>query len=368
MHLLKQKLFALITLTSFNIASAQCPHGCSYDPDYYDPDYYDPCRPDPSCIEMYNLNCQLYADFIWWQIGMSGLEFATLGGTENDPLIDVNEQGCVLSPKCHFEPGFRLGVIFNPCGSCWDVFGQYTYLYTNVSTDRELELGVPGLKPLVFSQAYGTGDVNYAKGELQTHFNVFDFGFRKTYSCDYCFDFHPHFGIKATWQEFDYIVTYREFESTSVTSQSIEQFHTDFNGVGIRGGLDSAWRFSHCFSIVGGFSLSTIFSDICKTKTSTFTDDINQTISTDTINVDVQQNNCVLIPVIELNFGVRFNQHVCGVYDVFAYAGWETQIWMDLNQNLYIANGDIQTQNNIQFGPHGSVMYQGLTARLGIGF
>jgi len=41
---------------------------------------------------------------------------------------------------------------------------------------------------------------------------------------------------------------------------------------------------------------------------------------------------------------------------------------MELNKNLYIANGSVKEQNNIQFGPHGSVIYQGLTARLGIGF
>jgi len=363
MQSLTFKLLALITLGSCSIAAAQCPHGCSRDQDYYDP-----CSPDPSCIEMYDLDYQLYGDFLWWQIGMSGLEFALLGGTEDDPQLEVNERGCVMSPKCHFEPGFRVGMILNPCGSCWDVFGQYTYMYTNVSTDAELAFGVPGLKPLIFTLAYAGNDINYARGELQTHFNVFDFGLRKTYSCDYCFDFHPHLGIKATWQEFDTIVTYREFETTSILSQSSQQFHTNFDGVGLRGGLDSDWRFSHCFSIVGGFSLSTIFSNICSTRTDTFTGDINETSPSETINVSLKQELCVLVPVIELNFGLRFNQHVCGCYDVFAYAGWETQIWMDLNKNLYIANGSVQEQNNIQFGPHGSVIYQGLTARLGIGF
>jgi len=366
MATLKQKLVQLMTITMTGIlgtAAAQCPYECSDDPFYYDP-----CRPDPACIEMYNMDYQFYADFIWWQIAGSGLEFARLGGMQTDPTLEVNERGCIISPKCHFEPGFRIGMMFNPCGSTWDIFGQYTYLYTNVSTEESVELGVAGLRPLIWTHAYGgSTDLTLTRGEWQTHFNVFDFGFRKTYCIDNCFDFHPHLGIKAAWQKFQYDVTYQEMESTSTTSQSVQRIHTDFNGVGLRGGFDAAWRFSSCFSIVGGTAFSTVYSEICNTREDTFTDDINLNTPNTDINVNLKEEACALIPVIELTFGIRYNEHICGCYDVFAFVGWENQVWMDLNRNIYIQN-TTTGNNNIQFGPSGHVTYQGLTARFGIGF
>jgi len=356
-------LFLIALIGILGSAAAQCPHGCSDDPFYYDP-----CRPDPNCIEMYNMDYQLYGDFIWWQIAGSGNEFARLGGSQNDPILPANEQGCIVEPKCHFEPGFRIGMAFNPCGSTWDLFGQYTYLYTNAFTEEIVKMGVAGLHPLIWTLAYDeTTDLNLAKGEWMTHFNVFDFGFRKIYCINNCYDFQPHIGIKATWQELDYDVTYQEIVTATTTTQSVQRFHTDFQGVGLRGGFDAAWRFSHCFSMVGGMALSAVYSELCSTREDTFTDDINFHTPNVDKNVNLKLEKCVLIPVFELTFGVRFNQHVCGCYDVYAFAGWETQVWMDLNRNLYIqtANGG---DNNILFGPHGNITYQGLTARVGIGF
>jgi len=356
MSSLKSSLIvALITL--FGTAFTECPYDCSIDP----------CRPDPHCIEFCNRDYQLYGDFLWWQISADDHEFARLGGVGTDATSDASEQGCIFEPKCHFEPGFRVGLLFNLCNCDWDVFGQYTYLYTNVSTQSEVGLGVIGLQPLIYTQAYGGGtDLTLARGELQTHYNVFDFGFGKTFCYDYCFDLRPHLGIKATWQELKYDVTYQESESTSVISQSVQKFTTKFDGVGLRGGFDSTWNFSHCFSIVGGVAFSAVYSEICLFREDIFTDDITEGNPNIATNVDLKKENCVVIPVLELLFGVRFNQQLCGCYDVYAFAGWENQIWFDLNRNIYIQNGT--NDDNILYGPHGNIVYQGLTARLGICF
>ncbi len=364
-HYLWLQSTALLLLTSLSTLSAQCDRGCQYDP-YFE----DPCRPDPRLIEMNHYDYELYADFLWWQTSMDGQEFATLGGSSGFPELDAPEQGCVLAPKPHFEPGFRVGLSFKPSPCCdWSIFGQYTYLYSNVSTSASVAFPVAGLRPTI--KVLGLEDlpdITKATGDFQIHYNVMDLGFGKVFCIDDCFDLRPFLGIKAAWQELNFDVTYLNMENTATTSRTVARFTTDFQGVGLRGGFNAAWRFSHCFAIEGQMALSGVYSDFCPSRVDIYTDNILATEQTHAVNVNLKRDACVLIPVVELLFGVKFVQHVCGCYDVTAFAGWENQVWMDFNRNLYAQPNASLQGNGVEFGPHGNLIFQGLTARLAIAF
>jgi len=332
---------------------------------------WDACCPDPccpvDCCEMPDYT--IYADFIYWQVHPEGLEFAREGGISASATTDVSERGCVFTPDCEFEPGFRVGAIID-LGCCnWDFYAQYTWLCEKfgktVSTDQ---VSPPSntFVPLIYNQD-GLSAVNTATGHWDNNLNVLDFGLGRTFEVNCCFDFRPHLGFKATWQELKYDVTYVRQDSTAVLTTTNIHFKTDFDGIGLRGGFDAAWRFSPCFSIVGGFAASAVYSDICTFRTDSryvTTDGVDGSVTT---NVDLKNEHCVLVPVLELLLGIRWDSRVCDCYDMFVFVGWENQVWFDLNRNIYIQNaGD--DHNDIQFGPHGNVTYQGLTVRAGMGF
>lgn len=340
-------------------------YGAPCDYPYTSDSYYgDSCYPIPS-NNLCHMRCSLYGDFIYWQVHPEGTEFARYGGFGGSNIVAASDQGCIYEPKCNFEPGFRVGLIYN-LGCCeWDFFGQYTYLYTNLDTSISVSSGIAGLSPLIWNETYGgTDDLNYARGKWNSHLNVFDFGFGRTFDVNCCFDFRPFLGCKATWQRLQYQVTYEQIVNSAITTKSETQFKTDFDGIGLRGGFEAAWKFIPCFSIVGSVSVSGVYSDLCTTRKDYYTNNIISSSPTVTENINVKKKHCVLLPVAEWLVGIQFDNMFCGCYNIYAFAGWENQVWWNLNQFLYVSSTDYS--NSIAFSPNGGVTYQGLTVRGGI--
>ena len=324
---------------------------------------YNACSYDPycpvDCCEMPDY--VLYADFIYWQVNPEGLEFARNGGI-GDAQTAVETRGSIISPKCEFDPGFRVGGVVDLKCSNWDFFAQYTYLCSSSSESLEDDSENPVLVPLIHTVG-GMGAINAASGKWNSDLNVLDFGLGRTFEVNRCFDFRPHLGFKATWQNLDFDVRYERLVGEITT---VYQTHNriNFDGIGLRGGFDAAWRFSPCFSILGGFAASAVYSDLCITR-----EDFNSpTIlnASNNKNLNLRKDICVLVPVMELLLGLRWDSRVCNCYDVFVFVGWENQVWWDLNR--FIMVGDSDDNNNIHFGPKGNLTYQGLTLRAGVGF
>lgn len=332
--------------------------------DFYNGCSYDPCCP-VDCCEMPDYT--LYADFIYWQVHPEGLEFARSGGASQSLTSAVDSRGCILSPKCEFEPGFRVGAYVD-LGCCeWDFYAQYTYLSQCFGDSKDVGVHVSGLAPLIYTEL-DMSDVNDAKGNWDSHLNVLDFGLGRTFEVNCCFDFRPHIGFKATWQDLKFHLLYDRNETTSIVNRVKSYNKTEFDGIGLRGGFDAAWRFSPCFSIVGGLASSAVYSDLCVIR-----EDTNYTLNNDVVtatnqNLNLKEDHCVLIPVLELMLGVRWDSRVCNCYDVFVFVGWENQVWWGLNRFIFISTSPDSLNNNIAFGPHGNITYQGLTVRGGLSF
>lgn len=338
---------------------------------------WDPCCPEPccpvDCCEMPDYT--LYADFIYWQVHPEGLEFARQGGIGTSATTEVTEAGKIYSPDCDFEPGFRVGAIVD-LGCCnWDFYAQYTWLNEKFSKDVTSQYQTYSngdINPLLWYNGYGTNTVGYARGDWDSHLNVLDFGLGRTFEVNCCFDFRPHLGFKATWQELKYTVRYDEIQTTSIINHHVTKYKTEFDGIGLRGGFDAAWRFSPCFSIVGGLAASAVYSDLCLHNKGTITPYTSGTAGTTTTNTDLKEDHCVLIPVLELMLGIRWDSRMCDCYDVFVFVGWENQVWWDLNRFIYINNNTAADATvvggSIEHGPHGNLTYQGLTVRAGMGF
>ncbi len=335
--------------------------------DYCCPDL-DACASEWCC----GTDAEVYMDFIWWDIGVGGLEFARQDGIAANSTTALTSGGAIFDVDCNHDPGFRVGVIFDLCRCNWDFFTEYTYLYERFGTTAELETqtaGVvpPGLAPLITSNG-GMSDLSEATGNWDNRLQVLNAGFGRTFDVCGCFLFRPHLGIKATWQTMKTRIVYDRTSNVflPVTRDTLN-FRTDFDGVGLRGGFDTAWIFNSCIRVVGNFAMSSVWSDMCLLR-----QDIRTTVQTDgqivnpITNVDLKENFCVLVPVLELLLGVRFDTCVCCSYPAYIFLGWENQVWFDLNRMILF--GTASGVNDIEFGPQGNVYYQGLVVRAGVGF
>ncbi len=333
----------------------------------YDPCCSDQCYQDSCCFDPCNWDCPdfvFYADFLYWQVNVDGLDYATL--RNNLGIDSQNQEYHLFAPDCELEPGFRLGLIVD-LGCCnWDFYAQYTWL--NQCIHDKHTLPFPGdstveLIPLIDTTLNVTFDsLNLARAEWDTKFNVLDFGFGRTFAVNCCFDFRPHLGFKATWQNLRYDVRYEELINTTQANRVDIHNKIDFNGIGLRGGFDAAWRFSRCFSLVGGLAISSVWSEIdIYRRDQEFAIENGNVVEEGSI-VEFKNEHCVLVPVSELLFGIRYDTTMCDCYDLFVFVGWENQVWWDLNRYIFINN------EGLQHGPHGNVTYQGLVVRAGLDF
>lgn len=314
------------------------------------------------CVPTMNL----YADFLYWQVHPDGLEFARDGGVSTNSVTEITEQGKILSPGCRAKPALRIGLEVDIGPHCnWDVFAQYTYLSNTFSRSKSPE-GTQ-LLPLVWNLGTPPTDgLSYAKGKWRHEINVLDFGLGHTFCVDKCLMFRPHFGLKATWQKLKYSVVYQYMETTSVTSQDAICFTTDFNGIGLRGGLESRINVCGCMSFVGNFAFSAVYSDLNTYRQDQHINDIFSGTSPRVTNVWFNCEHCTLVPVTEIFVGLQWDVPMMCGYEYYLLLGWEGQVWWNMMQYVLISNGtDV---NNYDFGQPGNITTQGLVARLGVCF
>jgi len=328
----------------------------------------DPCCMD-TCSEMPDF--QFYVDFLYWQRSVEGEAYAATGIPDSTAQ---NELGKVYNGGCDFTPGFRIGAVVD-LGCCdWDFFAQYTWMNPSYS-----EEALPGERTLIGMFRPNT-EVPLSSASLKhdDHFNVLDFGMGRTFNVNECFAFRPHFGFKATWQELNKVVDYT-FVTDELTTTVIRYKNSiDFNGIGLRGGFDAAWRFSPCFSLVGGMAVSAVYTDLDVLHDRQAIITTGDTTAAPLSLLYTKSTNCTVIPVLELLLGVRWDSRICDCYDVFVFVGWENQVWFNLNQSANDSIGAPLVQEVLPTTPvpinpgfipvSGHVAMQGLTVRAGFGF
>jgi hypothetical protein len=106
-----------------------------------------PPSPPECCmppIPRYENNAFVMADFIYWVAKQEGNTYAATGnaitvpGTTdpNTGLIPgaITAKGKVYAPNPRIEPGFKVAVGMDFAYDQWDLFAEYTYLYSSAKS------------------------------------------------------------------------------------------------------------------------------------------------------------------------------------------------------------------------------------------
>jgi len=326
---------------------------------------------DPYCGDICDCDVNpytVYADFIYWQVHPEGTDFARYNGVSSGPATALSEQqsGRILGIGCDFCPGFRVGALIDLEFCDWDAFAQYTLLIERKTESLCTDFGSTGLVPLIFHLG-GNGDVNEAKGDWHSDMNVVDFGLGKSFFVHCSYVFRPFFGLKATWQDYKYDVTYDTIVNTTDTERNRILLHSEFDGIGLRGGFDADWQFCPCISIVGGMAASALYTDY-----NTDRNDLNSTVvngvdGAASKNVALKERFCALIPVLELHMGLKLTQELNDCYNAFVMVGYEAQVWFDALRFIFVENGSPANLNTYTFGSN-HLTFQGLVLRAGLAY
>ncbi len=309
------------------------------------------------------------ADFIYWQAEEDNLLYDEYSANSSSG----ETQTTVKKPaKLDFEyaPGFKVGAGALFDHDNWDIFANYTWLKQEHAKGR---VSYPNLgSDLRTGNPFGHGGASSltlttTHAHWTCHFNNIDLELGRQFFISRDLVLRPHFGLKGSWmaQEFNILQvtdypdgvgggTLLPFVQTSQT-----RHNQDFWGIGLRAGLNTAWHFTHDWSIYGDIAASELacrFNDRKKVA-DTFT-------TTDFQNITLLNKSFSIVrPVLEIALGVRYETFFSrDRYQFFVQAGWEQQIWWDQNQFLN------QNAQYIDTGSGGALTLQGLDVKLGFAF
>lgn len=221
-----------------------------------------PCGPVRPCVDPCG-NWFVDAEFLYWNASEQGLEFTTEfeSGSSSSGL-----RAKTKSPCNNWGPGVRLGLGYDlPCDG-WDVVAYWTYLYTR-STKSTHNNSSNGDDFVVDNFVDGSGN-NFGRNHARwiLNLNLLDVELGREFCCSPCLTLRPFIAIRAAWidQRFN-IGSHGSSSSSSSSSSSFSggpKLKTRFSGAGLRGGLDSEWKFGWCgLSLYGEAAASILYGE-----------------------------------------------------------------------------------------------------------
>lgn len=289
-------------------------------------------------------NLFLDTEFLWWVAKEDGLYYAQSGFSNQQttaipPDGTVDFKGHLKKVQSHWHPGFRVGFGGNMSYDEWDIFLNWTWFRSHA--DSSTHQSKRGLLLVL----WGHPDVDTANAALKAesdwelHYNILDVEMGRAFWVGKHFSLRPFFGGRAAWIDQDFKIKY-DLATAPVTDAYLKA-ESDFEGGGVRAGLDARFVLLNGWSFYGIASGSMLYGyydcdfrekwesvEIAKSK-----DRFHQAAST-----------------AQLALGVRWDGYIHNNrYHFGLYAGWEQNIWFGVNKMDHffseLHDGDLQQMN-----------------------
>jgi hypothetical protein len=289
-------------------------------------------------------NFFLNTEFLWWVAKEDGLFYAQSGYTGATtsavpPDGTKNFSGHLQKVKPHFRPGFRIGIGGNMGYDEWDIFLNWTWFKSHARGHSRGHLLTLWGHPEASGEGNNLNGARSANAKWSLHFNILDLEMGRSFWVGRHFSLRPFFGIRSSWidQHFDIHYNY----TTTPRTKGRLRAESDFEGVGVRGGLDmrfallSGWSFYSIASasMLYGFYDCDFHERWNSLRVASTRDGFHNAASS-----------------AQLALGVRWDTYLHrDRYHIGLYAGWEQNIWFGLNKmNHYFHNlsaGNLQQMN-----------------------
>ena len=308
--------------------------------------------PSVSPVVDHGYNVFITADFIYWTARVNNLDYAQTGvgllknasqfnGTSNSNAIAT--QGRQYHANHKMSPGFKVGIGCDLHHDGWDTYFHYTWLRNKASSNETLGTNAISLwhyAPITNFSTFTT-TAGHANTSWRLHFNVLDWELGRDFYISPRLLLRPHFGLKGSWQTQHNDVAFTNLTdtvgSTITTGHYTITQKQSYWGLGVRSGLNTAWKFDRNWSIFGDVALAALWSQFKNSRTDTAT----QAATTSFTNLQVtnlRSQTHTVAPVLEWDLGLRWDYWFCDDdYRIRIQAGWEEQVWFD--QNYFTALG-----------------------------
>lgn len=318
------------------------------------------------------------ASYILWQAREEGLDLAMISDVNTSPwagngFTPFPSTSSIVHPHFTFRSGFQVELGMNTDYDNWDVFADYTYFHSTITT---------GILPYAAPFILGEGNVifpiqgnpnaisqNYFYSANQTWNLKMDFVdgcIGRSFYSGANLIVHPYFGVRTAWIRQKMVNEYNGSSldispspgSASGSNTTIIHNKTISQGLGPRAGFDGNWLIGQGFRMIGDLS-----ADILYTRYNYLFKQITTDVSTGDVsnNSVLKESHNDFLKVhadfeIGFGWGSYFSNHRWHM-DISATYGY--QVFWGQNMFRYFVNENVYGRNIV---PNGDLSIHGLTA------
>ncbi len=289
-------------------------------------------------------NLFLTTEFLWWVAKEEGLYYVQNGYTGATtsalpPDATKNFDGHLEKVHPHFRPGFRIGLGGNMGYDEWDLFLNWTWFKSTARGSKQGALLTLWSHPEVSDELGNPQGATSAKARWHLHLNLLDLEMGRAFWVGKHCSLRPFIGARAAWIDQHFHIHY-DLTTTPETDSHLSAV-SNFEGGGVRTGVDTRWALLGGWSFYGLASASLLYG---------FYDaDFHQTWESQKI-ANARDGFHQASSTAQLELGVRWDTYLHkDRYHIGLYAGWEQNIWFSLNKmNHFFGNlsqGNLEQMN-----------------------
>ncbi|MBS0648245.1 MAG: hypothetical protein JSS10_03360 [Verrucomicrobia bacterium] len=298
-------------------------------------------------------NLFMTADFLYWTAREKGLAYAIKDGFRGVSTVPgfLSES----SPGHHakvkeightWNPGWRVGLGYNTPHDKWDLYLNWTHYRQDVhnsvhANDHQQIFTLWQVNPLnALTGRSFSCFCTEAKGEWKLHYDTLDLELGRSFGFTPHLSLRPHVGVRAARIYQDFEIHYKNlFENRNADNarvRAIPKLDTDmrnhFLGLGLRGGVDTKWKFTRDWGVFANGSGSILwgrFNDKVKDKI------IGQPllVPSGTSMVDLHDHHVSFVGNLQIALGMSWDHYFSDHrYHLGLTLGWEQLIWFNQNQ------------------------------------
>lgn len=308
------------------------------------------CGCDPCCppgAKAWKHRTRVWGEFLYLHPGDADVTYGQqqngLGGAGTVPFGTIGR----IDPD--FEPGFRVGADFR-YNDCASIFASYTHFESAALSSLS---PLPGQATFSYVQHPGallTASAGPLVATYDIDFQLADFGVRRLWKCG-C-DFAINWSLGGRYGHLEQGFYQSGIYAGAVTGQVDTISNVDFDGGGVRAGLDGEYRFGCLgFSIYGNLNVSPMIGTVQADYTM-------RNVTTDQLLAQAVWKDDCFITTLDYEAGLAWTS----AKEHFRIsAGWNAAHWFNAVTTDSFING-VQGNNYVDID--GPLSFSGLSTRV----
>lgn len=368
-YFLKSFFIFVFTMSAYAEETAKpckekCEISCIEDPPPSNCGYNCPSRIDVKGVWDYYAS----ATFLYVQPKENGLAFAMLFNFDQSGL----EKSSLNDFDYDFFPAFKAGVGISSDSDGWNLFAEYTRIYSSTSKRKKFDpsffgtvAGKKYFSPVwIFSNLEPTEGIvsSYeVKADWKLRFNIVDLTLGRSYFAGRQLLLHPYFGLRG-----GLINQKVDSESKSINNLSLfyimnSKNHSQSWLIGPRFGVDTSWLLGKGFRLYGNAGASLFFDHLKLSKDDDIVPLNPLAMSRFLSHLKKKTVTSNLDASIGFGWGSYFNDRN---WHLDFSLGYDFQIFFEQNYLQYL---NLLSNSTEEFYPH-SLVFHGLNMKLQIDF